>query len=162
MPAHHIRALLALAKGLKAVFAWMKSGLLFVLNGLASFVARLLRVFTRVFNHNNKLLGRLTRWCYKMGNIGSYTSKWNAHNLSGEVLLIPITFGWILWPLVLPSLLQSFAMYIPCGLLSLFLLKRSWKVVDMNWGEKKPQEIKPPGLVVLVMSDSLQQLLYRQ
>jgi hypothetical protein len=54
----------------------------------------------------------------------------------GNLLLTVLVPLWMFWPLALPLVLGSAALYIPAVLLCTRLFFTGYKIVDRNWGDK--------------------------
>jgi len=68
----------------------------------------------------DKILANMTRKCRDMGFIG-------------EILLIPLVFGWILWPLLIPYFVQSFVLYIPAAGVTMFFLRIGYGIIKKSY-----------------------------
>jgi hypothetical protein len=54
----------------------------------------------------------------------------------GNLLLTVLVPLWMFWPLALPLVFGSRALYIPALLLCVRLFFTGYKIVDRNWGDK--------------------------
>jgi hypothetical protein len=130
-----------LLKVVKYFINFISSFGLALLNAFFSVFNTFLRIFTRVLSLNSGILQSLTKWCYGRGFVG-------------EILLIPITLTWIFWPLIIPFFQKISSLYVPCGFYSLYLLRRSWKIIESTWGNKAPVVFVPQIQVSSIMLET--------
>jgi len=80
----------------------------------------------KLLGSNNRALAFMTKSCYN-------------HGAFGNLLLTVVVPLWMFWPLSLPYLFGSQALYIPAFLVCVRLFLAGYKVVDRNWGDKIAQ-----------------------
>jgi len=142
-PFKHIDFLLSsFTKSLKITWKQFEKLISFVWSGLkiigTSLVTVLETLFTKLFkvmmvvlnvaNRSafsilgffDKILANMTRACRDMGFLG-------------EILLIPLVFGWILWPLLIPYFVHSYVLYIPAAGVTMFLLRRGYGIIKKTY-----------------------------
>jgi len=86
-------------------------------------VTKVLKRFRKSIKTNDKILAWCCKFCFKRGMLG-------------EILLIPMSFTWVLWPLVIPAYFRSYALLIPAGSYSFHLMRKSRKLINEHWNDK--------------------------
>ena len=59
------------------------------------------------------------------------------YGLLGDLFFTPLTIVWMLWPLLVPLLLQEAYYYIPAGMVSLVLVVKGYKTAQVAWAGKE-------------------------
>eukprot|EP01119_Soliformovum_irregulare_P009854 TRINITY_DN2371_c0_g1_i4.p1 TRINITY_DN2371_c0_g1~~TRINITY_DN2371_c0_g1_i4.p1 ORF type:complete len:1908 (-),score=505.85 TRINITY_DN2371_c0_g1_i4:139-5538(-) len=122
--------ILKLASGFKLALGFLGKRLLKILNFVTTVMIKFLRIFLKISNANSRILAYATKTCQSMGTLG-------------EILLIPIAFLWILWPVGFAFFWKSFSAAVPAAIFSSYLLRRAWGVIEGSWGDNHTVNEEP-------------------
>ena len=51
--------------------------------------------------------------------------------------MIPLSFAWVLWPLLIPAFFHSYALLIPAGSYAFHLMRKSRRLINEHWNDKE-------------------------
>eukprot|EP01133_Synstelium_polycarpum_P004359 gene4359-5090_t len=79
----------------------------------------------KVWGAYKSLLAGPTHICYRLRRVC----------LIGEILMFPLFLTWTCWPLIIPIVTRQYYVFIPCGLVTGFLIVMSYFIIRNSWGE---------------------------
>ncbi|GAM26096.1 hypothetical protein SAMD00019534_092710 [Acytostelium subglobosum LB1] len=100
----------------------------------------------RVWGLYKQLLASLTYVCFRLRRAC----------FVGEILMFPLFLIWTCWPLIIPIVTKIYYLFIPFGLLTLFLVVMSYRIIKESWGEPIPVDATPKVVLTGVFVDILE------